>query len=340
MKLLLALLALGLVACAGDPPLRNQGLPAPRVELGDTPFFPQDDFQCGPAALATVLVAGGVQVTPDALTPYVYLPGRQGSLQAEMLAVTRSHGRIPYVLRPELKTLLEEVAAGTPVLVMQNLGLRALPRWHYAVVIGYDALADSLLLRSGTDERLSMKRRRFDGSWLRADRWAMVAVPPSAPPPTARSHDWLRAASAFEELGQPEIAAEAYAAATVRWPQEPASWQALANARYRLDDLAGAEAALRAALRLAPSVAAHNNLAHVLLARGCLTAAAIHVGRAESLDTGVFADVVARTRAGLNAVLQADPNSDVDAPGRGDAEGCAQDSVELPTGSGDSARTH
>ena len=317
------MLALGLVACASDAPLRSLGLPVAQVELNGTPFFPQEDFQCGPAALATVLVADGVAVTPEALTPYVYLPGRQGSLQAEMLAVTRAHGRIPYVLKPDLNDLLAEVAAGTPVLVMQNLGLRALPRWHYAVVIGYDALADSVLLRSGADGRLSMNRRRFEGSWLRAERWAMVVVAPSAPPPTARSHDWLRAASILEALGRPAIAAEAYAAATQRWPQAPSTWLALAHGRYLLGDLAGAEAALRVALALAPSATAHNNLAHVLLARGCATAAALEIARAESMDSGVLADVLERTRAAVNAAATLDAN------GRGDAEGCAPEDAEL-----------
>jgi hypothetical protein len=59
-----------------------------RVELTDTPFFPQREYQCGPAALATVLAASEVSVTADALVPEVFLPGRQGSLQSELLAAT------------------------------------------------------------------------------------------------------------------------------------------------------------------------------------------------------------------------------------------------------------
>ena len=69
-------------------------LPA-RVELTGVPFHPQEEYQCGPAALATVLVHAGVATTPDALVPEVYLPARGGSLQAEMLAAARRHGRWP-----------------------------------------------------------------------------------------------------------------------------------------------------------------------------------------------------------------------------------------------------
>ena len=39
-----------------------------RVEWTGVPFFPQVDYQCGPAALATVLGYSGVKVTPEQLS--------------------------------------------------------------------------------------------------------------------------------------------------------------------------------------------------------------------------------------------------------------------------------
>jgi hypothetical protein len=71
----------------------TKGLPE-RVELTEVPFFPQTEYQCGPAALATVLAASGAKVTPDELVPQVYLPERKGSLQVEMLAAARRHGLV------------------------------------------------------------------------------------------------------------------------------------------------------------------------------------------------------------------------------------------------------
>src|ERR1051325_3239401 len=72
------------------------------VELKDVPFFPQTEYQCGPAALATVLNTYGVKVTPEDLVPEVYLPARKGSLQIEMLAAARRHGLVAYQLAPSL----------------------------------------------------------------------------------------------------------------------------------------------------------------------------------------------------------------------------------------------
>jgi hypothetical protein len=59
------------------------------LELEDTPFYPQKEYQCGPASLATLLVASGVCVDPDILVPLVYLPGRRGSLQLELMSASR-----------------------------------------------------------------------------------------------------------------------------------------------------------------------------------------------------------------------------------------------------------
>jgi hypothetical protein len=290
-----------LAGCASGPQLLDYGLTTPYTELTSTPFFPQSEYQCGPAALATVLTTDGLDVSPEALVPHVYLPGREGSLQAEILATTRRFGRVPYVLQPSLLALLTEVAAGTPVLVMQNLGLRILPQWHYAVVIGYDTATDALLLRSGTEERLSMNRVRFQGSWARADNWAMVAVLPGSPPATAQLANWLRTGSDFEELDQPDLALAAYAAATERWGNQPLPWQALANAHYANGDLPAAEVALRQALQLAPSAAARNNLAHILLERGCPTEARHEIILAqEMVDAERLRSVLAKTRAGID----------------------------------------
>src|SRR5690606_29823307 len=141
-----------------------EGLPR-QAQIADLPFFPQEAYQCGPAALATILVHGGLETTPEQLTPYVYLPERQGSLPVDIVATARSHGRLVHTLAPQLDALLKEVAMGHPVLVLQNLGLDWLPRWHYAVVKGYDLDAGELLLNSGQHEDYALKLATFERTW-------------------------------------------------------------------------------------------------------------------------------------------------------------------------------
>jgi tetratricopeptide (TPR) repeat protein len=142
----------------------------------------------------------------------------------------------------------------------------------------------------------------FDRSWKLAQRWAVAVAAPEAPPANALAREWLVAASAFEELGQPDVAGRAYASATQRWPDDVRPWQALANARYAQRDLAGAEAALRHAHALQPSAATLNNLAQVLLERGCPKTARSALAQAATLDaTDGERQALERTRAQVEA---------------------------------------
>ena len=177
-RLLPALLFL-LGGCASLPDgVGDRENPSATFELASTPFYPQEQFQCGPAALATVLAASGVDVDVDELAGRVYLPGRKGSLQLEMIAATRASGRLPYVLDPSLKAIEAEIDAGRPVVVLQNLGVSMIPRWHYAVVVGFDGRQDAVVLRSGTDKRRLTPAKVFLKTWSRGDFWALTVVEP------------------------------------------------------------------------------------------------------------------------------------------------------------------
>lgn len=271
----LALLML-LAGCAGQPlqlPARSERLPE-RVELGDTPFFPQDDYQCGPAALATLLVQRGVQTSPEALLPRVYLPARKGSLKVELVAAARQHGQLVYPLRPELDALLAQVAAGHPVLVMQNLGLDWYPQWHFAVVVGYDRPSQQLVLRSATIRRHTTDFTTFDRSWARAGRWAVLTLPPDRLPAEPQLATWLQAASDLEQTRQPRAAEAAYRTAVRQWPDEALPGFALANLRHAAGDRLGAEVELRNSLnRRGDFAVGWFNLSEVLNERGCVSQA-------------------------------------------------------------------
>lgn len=239
-----------------------------RAELTHTPFFPQEDYQCGPASLATVLQHAGRNAMPASLVPQVYVPARQGSFQAEMLAATRRHGLVAYTLEPRLDALLREIAAGTPVLVLQNLALDWAPQWHYAVAIGYDLEARELVLRSGVTRRLAMRLDTFEHTWARSGHWAMLALLPARLPETVAERPYLAAVAALERV-DPAAARRGYEAALTRWPDSVAAQIGLGNASYALRDLSGAAAAYRRAAQRHPASAdAWNNLAQALIELG------------------------------------------------------------------------
>jgi len=284
--------ALLLAACA-TPPQTKQLLLTPEdslpasIELAQTPFFPQQRYQCGPAALATVLAAHAVSVTPDELVERVYIPALQGSLREEMAAAARDHGMLAYPLQPSLADLLEEIAHGNPVLVFQNLSLPVMPTWHYAVVIGYDLASREIVLRSGTTRRWRTSLGTFERTWSRGDYWALVILPAGEVPASARPATYLQAARDLEVSGRAEAARAAYRSATERWPDLPAGWMSWGNSLYSNGDFSQSAAAFRQATVLAPAdPRGWNNLAYALLEIACIAQAQQAAACAVSLAPG------------------------------------------------------
>jgi len=271
----LLLASLQLVGCAGPSRLAQlpAGLPA-QVELTATPFHPQTEHQCGPAALATVLGAAGRNVDPSVLAAEVYLPGREGSLQPELAAAARARGLLAYEVGPSVSDLLAEVASGRPALVLQQLGAGPWPYWHYAVVIGYDKARGQVLLRSGADARLGLRESLFESTWDRGGRWGLVLLEPGTLPARPDPVRYMRAAAALETARNSEAAKAAYTAAVKLWPKEPLPRVGLGNLAAAAGDWIGAEQWYRAVLADDPSqAAALNNRAEALVRLGCPDAA-------------------------------------------------------------------
>lgn len=278
-----------------------------RVELDDTPFFPQTEYHCGPAALATVLNATGVKTTPDELTPYVYLPERQGSLQIDLVATTRRYERLPYELTGGLTALFTEVANNQPVLVMQNLGFEWMPQWHYAVVIGYDLEHETITLRSGEQKRHVVPIYTFDKTWERAQRWGLIAAAPEHLPETVDVDTYVRLVREVERL-HPEMAIRAYQQGVQRWQGRALLWLALGNALYSDEQYQRSVNTYREALRIHPqNELLWNNYAYALRSVECGEAsrAAIHCAVQINPDDPLLRDSLAELhqRNGVNGLL-------------------------------------
>ncbi|PKM21891.1 MAG: peptidase C39, partial [Gammaproteobacteria bacterium HGW-Gammaproteobacteria-14] len=156
---------------------------APEQQI-TVPFFPQTDYHCGPAALASMLHWGGAEADLDGLIDEVWLPGRRGSLAIELDAAARTRGLLVYPLQhPD--HLWAELDAGHPVLVLQNLGSPRWPRWHFAVVIGYRDGGQRVLLHTDTRPSHSSHWNRFIRTWARADFTGFVMLPEGKLPATS-----------------------------------------------------------------------------------------------------------------------------------------------------------
>lgn len=281
-------LALALGACqspqiAGIQPYG--ALPA-QAYVDDVPFFAQETNYCGPAALAMVLAWSGLEVTQQDVAHQVYTPGREGTLQTDILAAARRQGRLALAVTTP-QDLLKELAAGHPVLVFQNLGLSWYPKWHYAVALGYDVEKDLMVLHSGLDAHRRMSFGTFLRTWEKGGNWALVVLPPSELPATGDEAAWLQAATALERARRYDDAAAAYLAISDRRPGSLGALVGLANAHYAAGRLPLAADALTNALAHHPDAApAWNNYAYVLDDMGERTEAVAAAREAVRLGRG------------------------------------------------------
>ena len=266
LKLSAVLIGIALIlilgGCAPLAPISYPSVTAPRPLA--VPYIPQDDFQCGPAAVALVMDFNGDGVPVQTLTSEIYSPALRGSLQPALVAAGRRHGWLAWEIY-DFAAILQEVAAGRPVIILQNRGLSWKPVWHYAVVVGFDATKGLTYLTSGREEQRAVATRTVRKTWERGGRWGLLLLPPGVLPIEA-DPDRLLAALAGLERSDSDSARSGYKAAVARWPAHAGLATAYGNLLRKAGEAAAAEIAYRSALTADPQhVPTLNNLADLLL---------------------------------------------------------------------------
>lgn len=273
--LFLCLVLAGLVGCSATP-YTNQLLQQPeadlpaRAEIPAVGFFPQTENQCGAAALTTILTFSGIDVTPEQLEPRVYVPGRKGAFQVELVAASRQLGRIAYADTLPLTALLELISEEQPVLVLQNLGLDWYPRWHYAVVVGYDLEREEITLRSGDIENYTISMQLFERTWARAGYWGLLVLEPGQLPVAGiKPLPYFQALATLEAARADLDTLPAWQAGVARWADDVELGMGYANALYQQQALDQAARQYANVIHSHPDFGpARNNLAQVLMAQG------------------------------------------------------------------------
>jgi len=284
------------------------------------PFYAQEAFQCGPASLAMVLHWSGVSVTPGSVASKVFTPSKKGSFQSAIISAARRYGRVAYPIHGPEEMLLE-VSAGHPVIVLQNLGLSWFPKWHYAVVSGYDLESGVIILHSGRTPAKNMALGVFDKTWARSERWGLLVLKPGDLPATAEKDRFLSAVLGLEKAKQWHAAVDGYRTALRRWPDSVAAHMGLGNSYYALGEKPAAADAYRlATIRFPTEGSSFNNLAHVLWEQGKPEEALTAARRAVELG-GPLKDVFMKTLTHIEAQMGSVQDTTID-PAEAEAGTC------------------
>lgn len=200
-------------------------------KISSVPFIKQKENHCGPASLAMLLNHRNVPVQVDALAQQMYTPLKAGTFQTDIISATRRQGMMPIQVN-SVENLLKELAAGNPVLVFQNLGLKKIPKWHYAVATGYDLTKPDIILHTGADKNRRTDMRVFEHSWALGNYWAVTVLAPGKLSETGSELDHMQAAVGFEQLEKFDEAEKAYLSILEKWPFSLSALIGMGNIRY------------------------------------------------------------------------------------------------------------
>jgi ABC-type bacteriocin/lantibiotic exporter with double-glycine peptidase domain len=164
----LACCCLLLSACATSRLRAHEG----EKVIAGVPFYPQEDYQCGPASLAGVLNYLGSGTTPDKIAREVFSKTAGGTLTIDMVLYAQEKGFSAMDYSGSIKDLREKIDAGSPIVVMVDNGFWVWQKNHFMVVVGYNA--DGIVANSGGNERQFIANNRFLDIWRKTGFWSLL----------------------------------------------------------------------------------------------------------------------------------------------------------------------
>jgi ABC-type bacteriocin/lantibiotic exporter with double-glycine peptidase domain len=177
------------VGCAsipgGDAPARGRsGAPlkpgASAVEghgfvIPGVPFLPQEEDTCGPTALAMLFRFYGREAPVAEIVRETRTEGLRGVLITDLAAAARRRGFDASVEDLDLAGLRRHILAGTPVVLLVDLGIWVASRPHY--MLAYGVTPEGAVVHSGRTGGQIVPFSALEAQWSRMGRLALVVRP-------------------------------------------------------------------------------------------------------------------------------------------------------------------
>jgi ABC-type bacteriocin/lantibiotic exporter with double-glycine peptidase domain len=143
--------------------------------IPNVPFYPQEEFQCGPASLAGVLNYWGINVSPEEIASEIYSESARGTLNIDMGLYAEKRGLKARRYRGSLEDIKSKIDSGYPLIVLVDEGFLVYQKNHFMVVIGYGG--EGILANSGREQHKFIPVKDFLRSWERTKFWTLLITP-------------------------------------------------------------------------------------------------------------------------------------------------------------------
>lgn len=143
----------------------------PEVIINKVPFYPQEDYQCGPSSLAGVMNYYGINVSPEEIASEIYSKSARGTLNLEMLFYAEKKGLKAEKYKGNLNDIKEKIKAGYPLIVLVDYGYGPIQVNHFMVIVGYNE--SGVFANSGREEKKFISYKDFLRVWDRTGNWTL-----------------------------------------------------------------------------------------------------------------------------------------------------------------------
>jgi len=168
--LLISLFLTGAVARAEAPK---------SFKIDDVPRIKQLTNYCGPAVVSAVFKHFGREISQETVGKAVYDPSSRATSGSDMLLFGQENGFAAYSWNSGIEDVKSKLAAGLPVIVLQQNSLTD-TSGHYRVLTGYDdASSKFYAMDPYYDEITELSYPKCEQLWHPTGHWALIYVPPA-----------------------------------------------------------------------------------------------------------------------------------------------------------------
>ncbi len=144
------------------------------------PFYPQNEYMCGPASMASVVGYWGLHEDMLDVAKEVYEEKLSGTLPIDLLIYAKGKGFEATYYKGSLDDLRVKISQKTPLILFLNLGYDFYPVGHYIVVTGYSDRHRIVIAHSGTESEQVFTYDELLRDWGKTDFSTLLITPKGA----------------------------------------------------------------------------------------------------------------------------------------------------------------
>jgi len=166
-----------LTSCAAFP----ARIPAGERIIERVPYFEQEDFQCGPASLATVINYWYIKnnsnerLSIDAIITEVFSTRVKGVLSLDLELYARKLGFNSLQYSGAIEEIKRNIDENAPVIILVDYGVSFFQQNHFMVAKGYTW--DGIIFNSGRRENHLILNESLIKIWKKTGFWILVIKP-------------------------------------------------------------------------------------------------------------------------------------------------------------------